>query len=136
MKTRLKHSGIVNNTAVDNGQHGADLPDLRIRHGEVVAIQDCEVREFSSFNGTDLVFHLQKPAVAASEKPQSLLSRDLLIRVNAVSEGIDPGRCEMDMQPGIQRSNMDAVAVHARLNAMIDDGSKRSARRRPSDRSK
>src|SRR4029078_10311165 len=112
---RLEHSGIVNHTAVDNRQHGSNLSNLRVGYGEVISIQDCEIRKFSSFNGADLILHLQKPAVAASEKAQSLLSRDLLIRIHAVFERIDPSGCEVDMQPGIQRSNVDAVAVHAGL---------------------
>ena len=45
--------------------------------------------------------------------------------VHLIAKGIDPRCGVVDVQPGIQWRNVHAIAVHAHLNAVVQDGSKR-----------
>ncbi len=48
--------------------------------------------------------------------------------VHLVAERIDARGGVVDVQPGVQRRDVDAVAVDAHLNAVVHDGSKRRTR--------
>ena len=56
-------------------------------------------------------------------------ARELLAGVDPCAERVQPGRRVVDVRPRIQRRDVHAVAVDARLNAVVDD----RAERRPDD---
>ena len=117
----------VDDLAVDDGEDRADLLDLRVGHGEVVPVQHDQIGQLAGFDRADLVLHPQEPAVAAREQAERLLARDLLVAVDPVAERVDAGRREVDVQPRIERRDVDAVAVDAGLDAVIDDRPERRA---------
>ena len=45
----------------------------------------------------------------------------MLARIDLVAERIDAGNRVMDMQPWVQRSDVDAVSMYAHLDAVIEN---------------
>src|SRR5262245_30787593 len=111
--------------AVNDGEDRADLFDLLVLHAEVILIENSQLRQFIGLDRADLIFHPQEPTISPREKPKSFLPRDLLVAVHSRTERIQTCRREVDLEPRIQRCDVDAVAVNANLNAMIDDRSER-----------
>ena len=136
----LQNACVMDYLPVNDRQHGANLLYVRVGHSEVVPVQHRKVGELAGFDRADLFFHAQEPAVAAGEHAKSLVASELLVAVDALSERIHASNGEVDMRPGIERSDVDAIAVHAHLNAMIDDRAEwrahngRAVRRHPSKR--
>jgi len=64
---------------------------------------------------------------AVWRESQRLVTRDLLIGVDLVAKRIDASRRKVDVLPGVQRRDVDAVTMNARLNAVIDDRPERRA---------
>src|SRR5947208_11292688 len=81
----------MDNPAVNYSQYRTDLADLGIRYGEVIAIQHRHIGKFAGLDRSDFVFHAEIPAVTSRKKPQSFLTRDLLIGVHTISERIHTG---------------------------------------------
>ena len=54
-------------------------------------------------------------------------ARELLVAVDLGAERVHAGRREVDVQPRIERRDVDAVAVDADLNAVVDDRAERRA---------
>src|SRR5215469_12948640 len=99
---------IVNDFPADDCHYRPDLPDFRIAHCKVVLVEYGEIRQLTRFDRTGLVFHAQEPAVAASEKTQGLLPREMLSGVDLGAEGVDAGCREINVKPRIQRRDMNA----------------------------
>src|SRR6266496_1669913 len=121
----LHYPGVVNNLAVDDGEDGADLFDLSVGHGEIVAIEHRQVGELTRCDRPDLVLHAKEPAVASREEAQRLLAGNLLVAIDPVAERIDARCRKVDVLPGVQRRDMNSIAMNACLNAVIEDRSKR-----------
>src|SRR5262249_34676844 len=77
------------------------------------------------FDRADLILHAQEPTISPRKNAKSFLPRNLLVSVHSSAERIQTCRREIDLEPRIERRDMDAVAVNADLNAMIDDCSER-----------
>src|SRR4030095_3901355 len=115
----------MDDLAVNDGKDRADLLDLLVLHAEIILVENSQIRQFTGFDRADLIFHPQEPTISVREKPKRFLPGDLLVAVHSRAERIQTRRREVDLEPWIQRCDMDAVAVNANLNAMIDDRSER-----------
>src|SRR5262245_23481810 len=117
----LRHADVVGDLPVNNRQDGTNLFYLNIRNCEIVPVQNRQIREFADLDGADLLFHPEKPAVAAREHSQSFISSQLLVAIDLVPERVHACRREIDMRPRIQRGDVNAIAVHTDRDPMIDN---------------
>src|SRR5262245_2182092 len=113
----------MHNFPINDGENRADLLDLGVGHGKVVFVEHGDVGQFTGLDGTDLVFHAQKPAIPTSKKTKGFLPGDLLVAVDARAKRIYSGRCKVDLKPRIQWRDVNAVAVNPDLDAVIHDRS-------------
>jgi ADP-ribosylglycohydrolase len=112
---------LVHDLAVDDRQYRPDLLDVGLGDREVVAIEDDEVGQPACLDRAEPILHPQEPAVPFGEEAQRLLTRQLLIAVHLGAERVDAGDGERDVRPGIERRNVDTVAMDADLDAVVDD---------------
>ena len=115
----------MNDLAVDDRQHGAHFTDVSFRHREVVAVKDHEVCKLAGLNRSDPVFHAQEPAGASRKHSQRFLACELLIAVDAIAKRIHSRHREMNVRPGIEWCDVNAVAMHTNLDTVVNDGLER-----------
>src|SRR6267378_785033 len=82
LPAQVQHAAVVDDVSADHGQHRADLLQILVRHGEVVAVEDHEVGELAGLDRAELVLLAQEPAVLARVEREHLLARDLLLRID------------------------------------------------------
>ena len=69
----LQDSGIVNNCAADNGEDRSDVPQVRVRHREVVPVEHHDIAQLPELERAELVLLAQEPAVVPRVEAQDLL---------------------------------------------------------------
>src|SRR5437899_11984541 len=79
---QVQHAAVVDDVPADHGQHRADLLQVLVRHGEVVAVEDHQVGELAGLDRAELILLAQEPAVLARVEAEHFLARDLLTGVD------------------------------------------------------